>query len=76
MYRLCSDNAMCCDDNCKRCANLVYNEYLKLKENQDNKQEKCNHKWELIKTYNDAIYTANRYRCVKCGIEEEMSIGI
>lgn len=31
MDKLCKDNVMCCDDNCKRCANLVYEAYLKLK---------------------------------------------
>ena len=32
MDKLCKDNLMCCDDNCKRCANLVYREYLNLKD--------------------------------------------
>lgn len=31
MDQLCRDNVVCCDDNCKRCANLIYKEYLKLK---------------------------------------------
>ena len=31
MDKLCKDNLICCDDNCKRCANLVYRDYLKLK---------------------------------------------
>lgn len=29
--KLCQDNALCCDDNCKRCANLVYDRYMELK---------------------------------------------
>ena len=31
MDKLCKDNLICCDDNCKRCANLIYKDYLKLK---------------------------------------------
>ena len=31
MDKLCKDNIICCDDNCKRCANLIYKEYLKAK---------------------------------------------
>ena len=30
-YNLCKDNIICCDDNCQRCASLIYNEYMKLK---------------------------------------------
>ena len=38
--KLCKDNVICCDDNCKRCANLIYNQYLKLKaENERLKSE-------------------------------------
>lgn len=29
--RLCKDNVICCDDNCKRCANLIYQKYLEQK---------------------------------------------
>lgn len=28
---LCRDNIICCDDNCKRCANLIYQKYKKQK---------------------------------------------
>lgn len=27
---LCKENVICCDDNCKRCANLIYQDYRKL----------------------------------------------
>lgn len=30
--KLCKDNSICCDDNCKRCANLIYQSYLKQQE--------------------------------------------
>ena len=37
---LCKDNIICCDDNCKRCANLIYNQYIKLQaENKKLKQK-------------------------------------
>ena len=39
MDKLCKDNMMCCDDNCKRCANLVYEAYLKLKKQAINKDD-------------------------------------
>lgn len=26
--KLCKDNSVCCDDNCKRCANLIYSRYI------------------------------------------------
>lgn len=29
---LCKDNIICCDDNCQRCANLIYNQYIKLQD--------------------------------------------
>lgn len=35
--QLCRDNALCCDDNCTRCANLVYQGYLSLKKQLENK---------------------------------------
>lgn len=73
MNRLCKDNVMCCDENCKSCANLVYNEYLRLKKE---KQEECDHVWELVETYHDDFYSVNKYKCINCGIEEEMSMGI
>jgi hypothetical protein len=28
---LCKDNVICCDDNCQRCANLIYNKYMEQK---------------------------------------------
>lgn len=31
-YDLCKDNAMCCDDDCQKCANRIYQKYMKLKE--------------------------------------------
>lgn len=38
--QLCEDNIICCDDNCQRCANLIYNKYLELQEeNKKLKQE-------------------------------------
>ena len=37
---LCKDNIICCDDNCQRCANLIYNQYIKLQaENKKLKQK-------------------------------------
>ena len=27
-YKLCKDNVICCDDNCQRCANLIYDKYI------------------------------------------------
>ncbi len=27
---LCKDNSVCCDDNCQRCANLIYNQLLRV----------------------------------------------
>ena len=29
--KLCKDNIICCDDNCQRCANLIYNKYMEQK---------------------------------------------
>ena len=29
---LCKDNLLCCDDNCQACANRIYVDYQKLKE--------------------------------------------
>lgn len=29
--QLCEDNSICCDDNCTKCANRIYEEYIKLK---------------------------------------------
>jgi hypothetical protein len=29
VYDLCKDNAMCCDDDCKKCAQRVYKAYMK-----------------------------------------------
>ena len=26
--KLCKDNVICCDDNCQRCANLIYDKYI------------------------------------------------
>jgi len=44
-YDLCKDNEVCCDDNCQRCAQLIYNKYMELKakldmEARDNKEYK------------------------------------
>ena len=50
MDRLCRDNIMCCDDNCKRCANLIYEAYLKLKNKQEN-QYRVPSKEEWMETY-------------------------
>lgn len=30
-FSLCKDNVLCCDDNCQRCANLIYNKYIEQK---------------------------------------------
>ena len=30
-YSLCKDNIICCDDNCQRCANLIYDKYMEQK---------------------------------------------
>ena len=39
--KLCKDNVICCDDNCKRCANLIYDKYMKQQEEIKNlKKEK------------------------------------
>ena len=35
--QLCRDNTVCCDDNCARCANLVYQGYLALKKKYEDK---------------------------------------
>ena len=54
MDKLCKDNIICCDDNCKRCANLVYKENLKLKE--QIKQKELTFKEELtLEADNNAI---------------------
>lgn len=29
---LCKDNLMCCDDDCKRCANRIYKTYIHCKQ--------------------------------------------
>ena len=29
--KLCKDNIVCCDDNCLRCANLIYAKYIEQK---------------------------------------------
>lgn len=32
MQKLCRDNAPCCHDDCRKCANQVYQSYLRLRE--------------------------------------------
>ena len=31
-HNLCKDNIFCCDDDCQRCANLIYNRYMEQQE--------------------------------------------
>jgi hypothetical protein len=31
VFDVCRDNVICCDDNCQRCANLIYNKYMEQK---------------------------------------------
>ena len=38
--RLCKDNVLCCDDNCKRCANLIYGKYMEQKDEINELKEK------------------------------------
>lgn len=40
--RLCKDNVICCDDNCKRCANLIYEKYMEQKAEIKRLQEEIN----------------------------------
>ena len=44
--KLCYDNIICCDDNCQRCANLIYLKYLE-------QQEEINKLKETIKNKKD-----------------------
>lgn len=38
-YSICKDNVICCDDNCQRCANLIYNKYMEQKAEIERLQE-------------------------------------
>lgn len=53
--KLCKDNLICCDDNCQRCANLIYLKYLeqqeeinKLKENNETLKKENQHYLSII----------------------------
>ena len=41
-YNLCLDNLICCDDNCQRCAQLIYQKYREQKEELDKLKNKNN----------------------------------
>lgn len=36
-HDLCADNVICCDDNCQRCAKLIYERYMEQKEKEKGK---------------------------------------
>lgn len=40
--QLCKDNIICCDDNCKRCANLIYLKYVEQKDQIEELKSKRN----------------------------------
>ena len=42
--KLCEDNIICCDDNCQRCANLIYNKYVELQA-ENSKLKKSHRNW-------------------------------
>jgi len=42
--KLCKDNVICCDDNCQRCANLIYNKYVE-QQAEISKLKKSNRNW-------------------------------
>ena len=53
--KLCKDNLICCDDNCQRCANLIYLKYLeqqeeinKLKKNNETLKKENQHYLSII----------------------------
>lgn len=41
-YDLCKDNMMCCDDDCQKCANRIYQQYMKLKQKEKDTFDKEN----------------------------------
>jgi hypothetical protein len=49
--QLCKDNVICCDDNCKRCANLIYDKYMKQQEEIKNLKKE---KYRLQKALNQS----------------------
>lgn len=49
--KLCKDNVICCDDNCKRCANLIYDKYMKQQEEIKNLKKE---KYRLQKALNQS----------------------
>jgi len=57
-YDICKDNVLCCDDNCQRCANLIYNKYMEQKAEIISLDEAIEHCYEV----------ANR-KCDDCGKE-------
>lgn len=51
LNQLCKDNVICCDDNCKRCANLIYDKYMKQQEEIKNLKKE---KYRLQKALNQS----------------------
>lgn len=59
-YKLCNDNTICCDSDCRKCANLVHdaltNENKNLKTRCDKLTEKCDHQVEAHNKLYDAYW--------------------
>lgn len=50
-FDLCLDNLICCDDNCNRCANLIYQRYKEMKKELEITKEYIHHnglEWDLL----------------------------
>lgn len=47
-FELCKDNLICCDDNCQRCANLIYKERNRIKAEKSNLEKIQKRNKELI----------------------------
>lgn len=58
--QLCKDNLLCCDDNCKRCANLIYNKYMEQQEEIKNLK-----KFEFIREFTEKLSVlCEMYGCI------------
>ena len=64
---LCKDNTVCCDDDCLKCANRIYQEYKRLKEFIDELEYLVLHEEIEIAEYNcrdfkSYVNGANQFR--------------
>ena len=65
--QLCKDNIICCDDNCQRCANLIYNKYVELQE----ENKKLKQEYKPVR-HGEWIHKNGEMCCSVCGGEALM----